>query len=257
VVLDIAGLRFERAGARGADAAFAIDVAGLALAPGQVVGVVGPSGCGKSTLIDLLALLRRPTRVQRFMLAGVDVAALWERRDVDACTSLRARHIGVVLQTGGLMPSLPVRENVLLGQRLLGRADAAWADGLLDALGLAALARRLPAQISIGQRQRVAIARALAHRPSLLLADEPTASLGVEHAPAALDLLLALARDSGAAVLIVSHDIDLLRDKRVPLRRCVVHDDGVHLEAGRPDDAPRLRRRPDPLRQAGEGEVAL
>jgi putative ABC transport system ATP-binding protein len=240
VVLELAGLRYERAAAaNGRDGdAFAIEVDALALAPGQVLGVVGPSGCGKSTLIDLLALLRRPTRVRRFILAGQDIAALWDRRDVDACTALRARHVGVVLQTGGLLPSLPVRENVLLGQRLLGRVDDAWADQLLAALGLAALGRRLPAQISIGQRQRVAIARALALRPSLLLADEPTASLGMDHAPAALDLLLALARDSGAAVLIVSHDIDLLRAKRVPLRRCVVHGDGVHLEAARDGAVP-------------------
>ena len=234
-MLELMGLRYERPadGGRDADAAFAIEVGALVLSPGQVLGVVGPSGCGKSTLIDLLALLRRPTRVRRFRLAGQDIAALWERRDLDTCTALRARHVGVVLQTGGLLPSLPVRENILLGQRLLGRVDVAWADELLTALGLAALARRFPAQISIGQRQRVAIARALAHRPSLLLADEPTASLGVEHAPAALDLLLALARDSGAAVLIVSHDIDLLRAKRIPLRRCVAHAHGVHLEATR------------------------
>ena len=172
--------------------------------------------------------------MRRFRLAGQDIAALWERRDLDACTALRARHIGVVLQTGGLLPSLPVRENILLGQRLLGRVDVRVGPTSCSRRSASpALARRLPAQISIGQRQRVAIARALAHRPSLLLADEPTASLGVEHAPAALDLLLALARDSGAAVLIVSHDIDLLRAKRVPLRRCVAHADGVHLEATR------------------------
>ena len=93
-------------------------------------------------------------------------------------------------------------------------------------------ARAEPAQLSIGQRQRVAIARALAHRPSLLLADEPTASLGLDHAPAALDLLLALARDSAAALLIVSHDLALLRAKGVPLRACTAHGDTVHLEEG-------------------------
>jgi putative ABC transport system ATP-binding protein len=237
MVLDVAGLRFERDPRAGAaDAAFAIEVGALALAPGQALGIVGPSGCGKSTLVDLLALLRAPTRAERFVLAGRDVVALWRRRAVDACTALRATHVGVVLQTGGLLPSLPVRENVLLPQRLLGRVDAAWADQLLAALGLAGLEQRLPAQISIGQRQRVAIARALAHRPSLVLADEPTASLGLEHAPAALDLLLALARDSGAALVVVSHDVELLRAKRVPLRRCVPHGNTVHLESA-PDDA--------------------
>lgn len=230
-VLHVEGLRFQRSGAAAADSAFAIELDELRLEPGQVVGIVGPSGCGKSTLIDLLALLRQPTKVRRFALQGVDVAALWQPRAVDACTSLRAAHVGVVLQTGGLLPSLPVRENVLLAQRLLGCVDAAWAEHLLAALDLAPLAGRLPSQLSIGQRQRVAIARALAHRPALVLADEPTASLGLDHAPAALDLLLSLAHGSGAALVIVSHDIELLRAKSVPLRRCAVHGDTVRLEA--------------------------
>jgi putative ABC transport system ATP-binding protein len=226
-VLQLEGLRYQRAG----DGAFAIEVEALSLAGGEVVGIVGPSGCGKSTLIDIVALLRQPSRVQRFELHANDVAALWQARDVDACTALRAMHIGVVLQTGGLLPSLSVLENIRLAQRLLGRPDEPWVEHLLGALDLRGLGQRLPAQLSIGQRQRVAIARALSHRPSLLLADEPTASLGLDHAPAALDLLLALARDSGTALLIVSHDLALLRAKNVPLRACAVHGDTVHLEA--------------------------
>ncbi|WP_127998877.1 ABC transporter ATP-binding protein [Piscinibacter defluvii] len=225
-VLRLEGLRYQRAG----DGAFAIEVGTLALAPGQVLGIVGPSGCGKSTLIDVLALLRRPSRLGAFVLQGSDVAALWQRDDVDACTALRAAHVGVVLQTGGLLPSLTVLENVRLAQRLLGARDEAWVQHLLAALDLRGLGERRPAQLSIGQRQRVAIARALSHRPALLLADEPTASLGVDHAPAALDLLLSLARDSGAALVIVSHDLDLLRDKGVPLRACVVQQHAVVLE---------------------------
>ena len=225
-VLRLEGLRYQRAG----DGAFAIEVPALVMAPGQVLGVVGPSGCGKSTLVDMLALLRRPTRVARFELQGTDVAALWQRDAVDECTALRAAQVGVVLQTGGLMPSLTVLENVRLAQRLLGAPDEAWVAHLLAALDLRGLGPRRPAQLSIGQRQRVAIARALSHRPALLLADEPTASLGVDHAPAALDLLLSLARDSGAALVIVSHDLELLREKQVPLRACVVRGQAVVLE---------------------------
>lgn len=225
-VLRLEGLRYQRAG----DGGFAIEVGTLVLGPGQVLGVVGPSGCGKSTLVDILALLRRPTQVARFELRGSDVAALWQRDAVDDCTALRAAQVGVVLQTGGLLPSLSVLENVRLAQRLLGARDEAWIEHVLAALDLQGLGQRKPAQLSIGQRQRVAIARALAHRPALLLADEPTASLGVDHAPAALELLLALARDSGAALVIVSHDLDLLREKGVPLRACAVQGGSVVLQ---------------------------
>ena len=228
-VLRVEALAYRRPGSAG-EAGFAMQVQALNLAAGEVVGVVGPSGCGKSTLVDLLALLRRPTEVGRLEITGVDAAALWRSGAPDACTALRAERIGVVLQTGGLLPSLSVRENLLLPQRLLGRLDNAWADALLARLDLAGLGRRLPAQLSIGQRQRVAIARALAHRPALVLADEPTASLGVDHAPAALDLLLSLAANSGAALLLVSHDLDLLRAKGVPLRHCSVQGGVVQLE---------------------------
>ncbi|WP_086924016.1 ABC transporter ATP-binding protein [Variovorax sp. JS1663] len=229
-LLEVRDLRYERSRTDAGDA-FVLEVDELELQAGEAIGIVGPSGCGKSTLVDLLALLRRPASVGRFRLLDEDLASLWKRNALDACTLLRAVHIGVVLQTGGLLPSLSARENILLPQRLQGRLDLDWLDTLLRMLDLKGLDRRLPAQLSIGQRQRVAVARALAHRPALVLADEPTASLGVEHAPAALDLLLRLAADSGAAVLVVSHDIPLLESRRVPMRRCAWQGGAVRLEA--------------------------
>lgn len=227
--LRIQEMRYQRA-AVARENPFALNVEELELECGEVIGVVGPSGCGKSTLLDLLALLRRPTSVRRFELMNRDAAALWRGNAVDACTGLRASHIGVVLQTGGLLPSLSAKENVMLPQRLLGRIETGWIDALFKTLDLVGLADRLPAQLSVGQRQRVALARALAHRPALVLADEPTASLGVEHAPAALDLLLSLVRQASAALLIASHDIALLRTRGVPLRHCVARDGEIHLE---------------------------
>lgn len=232
VILQVEALGYQRDTKAVGERGFEMEVGSLALHGGEAIGIVGPSGCGKSTLIDLLALLRKPSRADRFELLGHDVAALWRREALQACNALRAAHVGVVLQTGGLLPGLPLLENVLLSQRLLGAVDLAWARHLLAALELTDLVARRPAQLSIGQRQRTAIARALAHRPALVLADEPTASLGVEHAPAALDLLLSLARDSEAALLVVSHDVDLLKSRDIPRRPFAVHDGVVSLGAG-------------------------
>jgi putative ABC transport system ATP-binding protein len=233
LVLDVQDLHFHRDPSRSANSerGFSLHLPRLALGPGSCVGLVGPSGCGKSTLLDLLALLRRPRSAGRFALLGRDVLSLWASGGTDACTALRAAAIGVVLQTGGLLSYLPVRENVALSQTLLGTPDRAWIDHLLGALDLQPLARRLPGQLSIGQRQRVAVARALAHRPALVLADEPTASLGADHGPAALDLLLDLSRSTGAAVVIVSHDIGLLRSRGVPLMPCHEADASIVFEA--------------------------
>lgn len=227
--LHLENLSYERL-AKAGSPGFALRVDELRLRAGDVIGVVGPSGCGKSTLIDLLALLRRPTEVSKFTLMGQDVSALWAREGVEACLRLRAAHIGVVLQTGGLLPSLSARENVLLPQRLLGGVDTVWVEHLFSALDLSGLEERMPAQLSIGQRQRVAIARALAHKPALVLADEPTAALGGAHAGAALDLLLSLAHASEAALLIVSHDVSLLQSRDIELLHCVVRGDVVSLE---------------------------
>ena len=219
-LLRVNDLSFSRPSAAD-ESGFTLEVPSLSLSRGESVAIVGSSGCGKSTLIDLLALLRRPAAVRCFELLGEDVAELWASGGADACSALRAVHVGVVLQTGGLLPSLTVWENVTLSQQLLDRPDAPWAQSLLDALDIAPLTQRLPSQLSIGQRQRVAVARALAHRPALVLADEPTAALGAEHAGPALDLLLSLTRAAGAALVVASHDVALLRAHGVPLLDCV------------------------------------
>lgn len=220
------------------DRGFAMEVEHFSLAAGDAIGVVGPSGCGKSTLVDVLALLRRPTQAERFEFMGRDINQLWSRQGADGCAALRAEHIGVILQTGGLLPSLPLWHNVLLSQRLLGQRDEQGAHALLASLELTPYANRLPSQLSIGQRQRAAIARALAHRPALVLADEPTAALGVEHAPAALDLLLRLTRERGAALIVVSHDLALLRSRHVQLVRCTSVDGVTHVAADAPETEP-------------------
>ena len=109
-------------------------------------------------------------------------------------------------QTGSLLPFLSLRDNIMLPQRILGRADPAHTVALAARLGIAAVLDRMPAQVSVGQRQRAAIARALAHRPSVVLADEPTASVHPAQADDILNLLTQTAAEDGAALVISTHD---------------------------------------------------
>ncbi|MGG5818609.1 ABC transporter ATP-binding protein [Falsiroseomonas sp. HW251] len=192
-------------------AAFTLEVEALALQPGALVAVTGESGSGKSTLLDVAALAREPDRAAALSVAGEDAAALWRRGARDALAGLRARNFGYVLQTGGLVPFLTVRANAALAQDLAARRDAARIEALARTLGLASLLDRLPATLSVGQRQRASILRALAHRPSLVLADEPTASVHPDMAGEVLALLVAQAREAGAAVLLATHDAQAAR----------------------------------------------
>ncbi len=194
------------------DQHFTLEVGRLLVAPGDALALIGPSGCGKSTLIDLVALALRPDEAAGFRLAAdrscgeaLDVHRLW-RRDPGRLARLRARHFGYVMQAGGLLPYLSVRENVLLPQRLAGRHEPSHAEALLERLGLARLRRALPARLSVGQRQRVAVARALAHRPAIVLADEPTAALDSANAETVMTLLLELVAEAGSALLVATHD---------------------------------------------------
>ena len=193
-----------------ADGGFTLTVPALAIAAGERVVVLGPSGSGKSTLLDLLALLAAPEHAERFVLTadGVDhdVAACWRRGGGATLSALRARHIGYVLQTGGLLPYLSVRENILLSRRLLGLDVPGPVAELAAALEIDGLLGRKPGELSVGQRQRVAIARAIAHRPALLLADEPTAAVDAGMALRVVDALVAAVEATGSALVLVTHD---------------------------------------------------
>ena len=175
----------------------------LAVAAGEVVAITGESGVGKSTLLNIVAGLDTAC-AGTVTISGSDVAGL----DDAGRAALRCRQLGFVFQAFHVLPHLDLARNVALPLVLAGsgQADAlARAEAMLDRVALGGRGGDWPANLSGGELQRVAIARALVHRPPLLLADEPTGNLDPETARRVLDLLLAQARDEGAAVLIVTH----------------------------------------------------
>jgi len=172
----------------------------LNVAPGEFVAIIGESGVGKSTLLNCMAGLDSWDEGS-VMLNGADLGTL----NADQRALLRRRHVGFVFQAFHVLPHLDVAQNVALPLLLLGQPDDARVEALLDAVGLAGLGQRLPQQLSGGQLQRVAIARALAHRPSVLLADEPTGNLDPATAAKVMDALIAQSREHGASLVLVTH----------------------------------------------------
>ena len=170
---------------------------------GETVALLGASGSGKTTLLNLISGIDTPDS-GNVLLDGVDVHALAEPER----TLLRRRHIGFVFQFFNLIPTLKVGENVALPLELLGEDDndaQRRAAALLDDVGLGGLAVRYPETLSGGEQQRAAIARALAHRPTLLLADEPTGNLDEDTGDRIIELLTGLARQQGTTMLLVTH----------------------------------------------------
>jgi putative ABC transport system ATP-binding protein len=174
----------------------------LHIPAGQRLAVVGPSGSDKSSLLLLLAGLERPA-AGRVRVADVDLATL----DRDALADLRRDRIGIVFQSFHLLPALSALDNVALPLQIAGQADAVpRARALLQRVGLGSRLGHRPPQLSGGEQQRVAIARALVHRPSVLLADEPTGNLDDHTGALVRELLFELHRDSGATLVLVTHD---------------------------------------------------
>ncbi len=167
---------------------------------GEFVAILGESGVGKSTLLNCIAGLDT-VQAGSVQIAGTDITTLGEA----AQALFRRAHLGFVFQAFHVLPHLSVAHNVGLPLLLQGQPDAARVHEVLQAVGLDALAARLPQTLSGGQLQRVAIARALVHRPALILADEPTGNLDPATADKVMDLLSAQVRKHGAACVLVTH----------------------------------------------------
>ena len=196
---------------------FELDVPFLRVHRGEFPAVLGPSGLGKSTLLDMLALVLRPTSAGEFSVgitrAGVPCLENVLTMEENRLAGIRRAHIGYVLQSGGLLPFLKVRDNILLTCRINSiRGRESWVDDLGRRLGIYDHLSKKPAHLSAGQRQRAAIARAIAHAPAIVLADEPTASVDKLTAIEIRDTFRELTRETGASLLMVTHDEPLIRD---------------------------------------------
>jgi putative ABC transport system ATP-binding protein len=175
----------------------------LELRPGEYLAIMGESGVGKSTLLNLLAGLDHPDS-GRVWLEGAELSALND----DARTLLRRRSVGFVFQAFHVLPYLNVQQNVALPLELLAVAEPERSRRslkMLDAVGILALARRYPRELSGGELQRIAIARALVHSPRLVLADEPTGNLDPRSAAQILALLRAQVKANAGAGILITH----------------------------------------------------
>ena len=195
---------------------FFLEVPDLTIRRGEKVALVGYSGCGKSTLLDMLAMILKPTEATCFEFCWtsgekgayrtVDIMAAWQGNDLNALARLRMRHMGYVLQTGGLLPFLSVRENIGISRTGLGIPTGDAVEEVAAKLNIESHLDRLPGQLSVGERQRVAIARAMAHQPAVVIADEPTASLDPINAEKIMSLFSRLADDFQVTLVVATHD---------------------------------------------------
>jgi len=204
-------------------AGYTLDIESLDVLRGECIAVTGPSGCGKSTALDLLAGILRPDAAERFLFApdkdvAVDMMDAWNTGRLDMLSLLRRRYLGYVLQTGGLLPFLSARENIMVVRRAVGLPDDRSVDELAERLGIGRLLPMLPHKLSVGERQRVAIARALASGPALILADEPTAALDPVNARGVMNVFAELAREMGCTVIMVTHAPE--QANRLGFREC-------------------------------------
>jgi putative ABC transport system ATP-binding protein len=189
----------------GTSVAHAVDTVSLSVDQGSFVGLIGPSGSGKSSLMYLLSGLKRPTR-GTVAFDGQDYREI----STPGLMRLRRQRYGFVFQQHFLINYLTALENVMVGAVKRNHEVVAYAQELLRRVGLGDKLRQRPYQLSIGERQRVAVARALVHRPAIVFADEPTASLDQATGRDVIDLLVDYRRRAGGSVVVVTHDPAML-----------------------------------------------
>ncbi|MDF7671030.1 ABC transporter ATP-binding protein [Orbaceae bacterium ESL0721] len=210
---------------------FTITLPKLTLSEGEIVVLQGDSGCGKSTLLEMIGLILKPDQVTRYALSlgespdatsnlqgekqpQFNIGELISQNSTNLLATIRANYFGFMLQTGGLLPFLTIKENILLPLKLLQKSvDQRRIDDLVTQLKIGKLLSKYPKQLSIGERQRASFVRSIIHQPALLLADEPTSALDPYNANLLFDLIIEQAQRDNIAAIIVTHDIGLVTKK--------------------------------------------
>ncbi len=172
---------------------------GLNVRRGEFLAVMGPSGCGKSTLLHVLGLMT-PADAGSIFLEGQAVSSGERQRNM-----LRRRVLGFVFQRFNLLGALSAADNISISLRVRGVKPDGYVRQLFERMGVADVAARKPAQMSIGEQQRVAVVRALAHKPAVVLADEPTGNLDSDNARALLELFRQINRDNQQTIVMITH----------------------------------------------------
>ncbi len=192
---------------QGGDRVAALRKTNFTIEAGEFVAVVGPSGSGKSTFLTIAGGLQNPSS-GKVMVKDIDITDL-SKKDLSA---VRLKHVGFILQASNLVPFLTVEKQLMLMDKVMKRkTDRVYMDSLFEELGINKLRKKYPSDLSGGERQRVAIAKILYSQPSLILADEPTASLDTAKAFEVVELLAKETHELGKATIMVTHDERLIK----------------------------------------------
>lgn len=193
----------------------------LTIKKGEFVAVIGPSGSGKSTFLTLAGGLQKPSSGQ-IIINGTDISQIEDKK----LGQIRLKEIGFILQASNLVPYLKIKDQFVLFDKITGHHKEAYRDELLQQLSIEDLKDKYPEDLSGGQRQRVAIAKALYNDPTIILADEPTASLDTDRAYEVVEILAMEAKEKHKAIIMVTHDNRMIKY----CDRVLVMTDGVLTE---------------------------
>jgi len=218
---------------------FSLHISKLNIYQGEKIAIIGPSGCGKSTTLDILGMIMRPDAESTTFLfyphgkstetaLPIDINILWKNNEQDKLATYRLHLLSYVLQTGGLLPYLSVKENIILPLKALNkRNDEAKFNSLLKRLKIQHLANNKPQNISIGERQRVAIARALISSPAVILADEPTAALDPNNADTVMKIFLEEVENTKTTLIMVTHYHELIEKNNFTIIETAIAKDAL------------------------------